>query len=62
MLLLDASTPSSLCREPSRCALAFRLGRLRHGTTSVVDSKTLFLARVCLGLDCHEFSISPSHT
>jgi hypothetical protein len=37
MLLLDASTiqkkcrtPSSLCREPSRCALAFRLGRLRR--------------------------------
>ena len=23
-------TPSSLCREPSRCALAFRLGRLRR--------------------------------
>ena len=24
--------------------------------------KTLFLARVCLGLDCHEFSTAPSHT
>ena len=25
------------------------------------DRKTLLLARVCLGLDCHEFSSAPSH-
>jgi len=44
---------------------AFQLGPMHQQhcrrTASEADHKTLLLARVCLGLDCHEFSSEPSH-
>ena len=69
MLLLDASTIAKnvgrrlLFAGSRRAARSHSdLGGCADGTTSVADSKTLFLACVCLGLDCHEFSSKPSHT
>jgi|688.fasta_scaffold528527_2 hypothetical protein len=69
MLLLDASTIAKnvgrrlLFAGSRRAARSHSdLGGCADGTTSAADSKTLFLACVCLGLDCHEFSTAPSHT
>ena len=66
MLLLDGSTIAKnvgrrLLFEGSRRAARSHsdLGGCADGTTSAAESKTLFLARVCLGLDCHEFSSRP---
>ena len=42
-------------------ASSSNMTRARSATASAADSKTLFLARVCPGLDCHEFSSAPSH-
>ena len=69
MLLLDASTIAKnvgrrlLFAGSRRAARSHSdLGGRADGTTSAADSKTLCLARVCLGLDYHEFSTAPSHT
>jgi hypothetical protein len=69
MLLLDASTiakkkSDAVFSLQGAVALRARIPTWAAAPTAIPARarKTLFLARVCLGLDCHEFSTAPSHT
>jgi hypothetical protein len=59
MMLLDASTIAEM--SDAILSLQRAVALSTRIPPWAVAPTTLFLARVCLGLDCHEFSSAPSH-